>query len=223
MNRSGPAARGRLRWVIKVGGSLSKSEQLAPALKEIDNLAGKGFKLLVAPGGGEYADFIRLHSSRRRLDSRTAHLQAILSVRQYGLELASRLKRGVAVFSAREATLALGAGKTPVFLPDEGVLDVVKAPVGWATTSDTIAVAILARMRFGGLILLKSVDGVEQEGALAPRATATAAARAGVVDKVFPKVVRKQWDLFILNGAKPGLLSELLLSGHCHGTRLTAP
>ncbi|MDH5511131.1 MAG: hypothetical protein OEZ32_12375 [Nitrospinota bacterium] len=221
MNHAGSGGRHRLRWVVKVGGSLSKNGALRRALAQIERLSKAGFKIVVAPGGGEYADFIRRQSSLRRLDQLTTHQQAILSVRQFGLELAQALPSGVAVRSCSEARARLREGATPVFLPDERMTDDL-APIGWDTTSDTIAAAILLRVGFGGLVLLKSMDGVERHGRLAAVVPAAEAARVGVVDQAFPKVMRQGWDVFILNGAKPGRLVELLESGILTGTRLSA-
>jgi len=220
VNHLGAGGPRRLRWVVKVGGSLSKNGGLRRALTQIDKLSKAGFKIVVAPGGGEYADFIRRQSSLRRLDQITAHRQAILAIKQFGLELAHALPSGVAVRSRSEALARLKEGATPVFLPDERLTDAF-APIGWDTTSDTIATAILLQVGFGGLVLLKSVDGVERHGRLAAIAPAAEAARAGVVDPAFEKVMRREWDVFILNGRKPGRLGELVESGMLTGTRLS--
>ena len=212
--------RRRLRWVVKVGGSLSKSGVLSKTLAAIDRLTNDGFHIVVAPGGGQYADFIRTHSARRGLDDKTSHLQAILAVQQFGLELACKLKTGAAVTSIRETDKALSTGATAVFLPSPGLVISSGAPERWDTTSDAIAATLCRRLKFGGLILLKSVDGVAPNGRLIETATATAASRAGVVDPVFPRTVGKDWDVFIINGARPARLEALLRTGHLTGTRL---
>ena len=210
----------RRRWVVKAGGSLSKAGALDEALAVVDSLRAAGLKIVVAPGGGEYADFIRRKSRSAMLDDRTSHLQAMHSVCQHGLEIAGRMRNFRAVESGYEARRQLSLGKTPVYLPDDGLCRRTGAPSSWDTTSDTLAAAICARMGFAGLIFLKCVDGAMAGGKLLAEVKASDKALHGILDPQVRRILRPGWDVFIINGQRPERIRRLLVDGSPEGTRI---
>jgi len=206
-------------WVVKVGGALAKAGALDGALAVIERLIGAGHKIVIVPGGGEYADFIRRHGAENKLPDETTHLQAILAVCQFGHEIAVKMKNARTVASATQARHALAAGKIPVYLPDGAITDSL-APKGWETTSDAIAGAICRRMGYRRLVLLKCVDGVMEGGRLLAIAPVALAVQQGIVDPVFPKALGKDWAVYIINGQHPERLAELIEKGRAEGTRV---
>ena len=66
-----------LETVLKVGGSLGRSEGIVILCKEISRL-GKRSGLLVVPGGGEFADQVRSYYQRYHLSETTAHRMALV-------------------------------------------------------------------------------------------------------------------------------------------------
>ena len=210
----------RRRWVVKVGGALAKAGALDWALAMISGLCAEGYKIVVSPGGGAYADFIRRHGEDNMIPDPVTHQQAILSAQQFGHELAWRLAGGEPVNSTHGAMRALADGLVPVFLPGQWLPP--QAPQGWMSTSDTLAAATCHRLGFGGLALLKCVDGVLENGRLLSQATAGQAAQAGVVDPVLGKMIGQRWDVFVLNGMRPERLAALLQDGQAEGTRIIA-
>lgn len=212
----------RKRWVVKIGGSLDRRgalRALAPVVDELSSEHG----LVISPGGGAFADFVRARQARRGSSEPTAHAQAVLAVCQYGYELAARLKRGVAVTNRAQALEALDDGRTPVFIPHPFVIE-KGFPASWSFASDSMAAVLCGLLGFSRLALLKSVDGVIVDGKLRHEADAAALAQSGVADPLFPKYLRKNWEVYILNGRKPDRLRQLLAGGEPAMTRLnTAP
>ncbi len=71
--------------VVKIGGSLAlypdKLKELCIRLSE----AAKKHKMVVVPGGGEFADLVRNCDKRFNLSCKASHRMAILGMDQYGL------------------------------------------------------------------------------------------------------------------------------------------
>ena len=74
-------------WVVKLGGSLARSEALRGWLAVLAR-AGRG-RAVVVPGGGRYADAVRAEQQRWGFDDSTAHSMALLAMDQYGHQLAA--------------------------------------------------------------------------------------------------------------------------------------
>ncbi len=211
--------RGRKRWVFKISGSLDKAGFLDRLIPVIDELS-LNLSLVVAPGGGAFADFIRKRFKQRMLSEKTAHAQAVLSVGQYGYELADRLKKGVVVHNSSQVATALKSGATPVFIPYPCAAVEKRIPASWDATSDTIAAEVCRYLGFGGLVLLKSVDGIFENGRLRSEVSKNVMKKSGVVDPVLSKRLEPGWDVFIINGRKPERLKELLITGSTVMTKI---
>ncbi len=77
--------RGELR-VVKLGGSLADSAQLPRLLRELARLPD----LVIAPGGGPFADAVRRAQKERGFDDAAAHDMALLAMAQFGRMLAAQ-------------------------------------------------------------------------------------------------------------------------------------
>ena len=71
--------------VLKLGGSYAFSPHLKDWLDAIAACAGCA---VVVPGGGPFADAVRMAQSRMGFDDRAAHEMAVLAMDQYGCALA---------------------------------------------------------------------------------------------------------------------------------------
>ncbi len=77
--------------VVKVGGSLaSHPEKLRALCAKLSEVAKK-HKLIVLPGGGEFADAVRNLDKRFNLSRAVSHRMAILGMDQYGFLLSDLL------------------------------------------------------------------------------------------------------------------------------------
>ena len=77
--------------VVKVGGSLAAYPEKLKALCAKLSEVSKKHKLIVVPGGGEFADTVRALDKRFNLSPAVSHRMAILGMDQYGFLLSHLL------------------------------------------------------------------------------------------------------------------------------------
>jgi aspartokinase-like uncharacterized kinase len=141
--------------VIKLGGSLSRSDALVNCLNAVEtNYQGRA--VVIVPGGGAFADQVRWAQQHWQFDDNTAHHMAILAMQQMAL-MFNGLKPGFAVAHTVAAIQdQLSRQKTVIWSPGIIELDNAGIEASWNITSDSLA-AWLARTLFATeLILIKS-------------------------------------------------------------------
>ncbi|PKP54386.1 MAG: hypothetical protein CVT90_01515 [Candidatus Altiarchaeales archaeon HGW-Altiarchaeales-3] len=75
--------------IIKIGGSLTKDKEVLENLcREIENLSAD-FDFVIIPGGGEFADIVRIYDKKFNLAPGISHKMAILAMDQTGLLISS--------------------------------------------------------------------------------------------------------------------------------------
>ncbi len=166
--------------VLKLGGSLARSALLHRWLAVLARGPARMARLVV-PGGGPFADAVRLLEADLGLDATTAHRCAILAMQQYGLVMAERAP-GLALVEdeAEIARLRLCAG-AGVWLPWRMAGRSPELPASWDVSSDSIAAWLAARLRADALLLVKRANVA---GCL------TALVHRGVLDPAFPAFAR---------------------------------
>ncbi|MGK7345808.1 MAG: amino acid kinase family protein [Candidatus Nitrospinota bacterium M3_3B_026] len=212
--------RKRARWAVKIGGSLDEDNVLGPLLGVIADLSGV-VDMVIIPGGGRFADFVRERGAARRAPDGAAHVQAVLAMAQYGHELASRLPAGKIARDGEGVAAGWRKGCLPVFIPYPFAAEDAGIPHTWEATSDTIAARAAQLLGLTRLVLLKSVDGVMENGRPVPETDAETAARQGLVDPLFGGFIEPWWEVYAINGRAPERLSGLFLKGRAEGTRIT--
>ncbi|MEJ2434100.1 MAG: hypothetical protein P8Y53_13415 [Pseudolabrys sp.] len=111
--------------VVKLGGSQSGSAHLRGWLKA---LAECGGRVVVVPGGGPFADAVRMAQLKMGLGDAVAHHMALLAMEQYGRALAS-LAPGIHVAGTiAEIRSALRARQVPVWAPVQMALKAADIP-----------------------------------------------------------------------------------------------
>ncbi|HKB08405.1 MAG TPA: hypothetical protein VKF61_09020 [Candidatus Polarisedimenticolia bacterium] len=197
------------RWdlLLKVGGSLGRSDALRPLLQRISLLAHRR-RLLVIPGGGEFADLVRGQMARLRIDEKTAHHMALLAMDQYGLLLSSLSRRAAGVDNLRAAELVAEAGRVPILLTASLIRGEAGLERSFRLTSDSIAAFLAGRLRSTHLVLLKSVRKHSER--IRDRASAEALVRRGVVDPLFPEMLPAHTTAWILCGRRPQELDRFM-------------
>jgi aspartokinase-like uncharacterized kinase len=126
--------------VVKVGGSLGRDDSLRAVCAALGELSAR-HRLLIVPGGGEFADTVRDADRRFRLSDAAAHRMAILGMEQFGV-----LLRDLLPATARDA----------VVMPAGLALD--DLPESWDVTSDSIAAWVAHDVGADRLVLLKQAD-----------------------------------------------------------------
>jgi 5-(aminomethyl)-3-furanmethanol phosphate kinase len=211
--------------VVKIGGGLGRGaggDALRGLCLRVGELAER-HRLLVVPGGADFADAVRDHDRRFGLRATTSHRMAILGMEQFGW-LLSDLIPG----AERCAHLARPAdGRATVVLPARLALDAL--PASWQVTSDSIAAWVAGQVGADRLVLVKPVDGLFAEWPAGgqPLARLTvgelAALRPGGVDAYLPTVLEgAHFETWVIGGRDPRRLVELLERGTTVGTRIAA-
>lgn len=167
--------------VLKIGGSLVKSGGL---LERVLSLAGQARRgVAIVPGGGPFADAVRLAQKQIGFDDEAAHQMAILGMHQMGL-LLTALGPGLrACEDLEEIEAGLRGGETLVWLPLKECEGDAELPRSWETTSDAIAARLAQRL--GGLkvVFVKSRATGSAGGA-------DALAAEGLIDAVAARIIK---------------------------------
>jgi aspartokinase-like uncharacterized kinase len=142
--------------VVKVGGSVMKTPpHLDVVLREIARAVLHGHRLIVVPGGGQFADTVREAYRRFQLPDDVAHWMAVLAMDQYAHLLAARFDRGALVTELTEVRDALLESRVPVLAPARWLRMADPLPHTWSVTSDSIAAWIAGAVGARYLVLVK--------------------------------------------------------------------
>jgi aspartokinase-like uncharacterized kinase len=141
--------------IVKLGGSLSQSDTLVKCLNKVEqNYADRA--VVIVPGGGAFADQVRLAQHHWQFDDKTAHRMAILAMQQMAL-LMKGLKGNFSI--ARSVTgirKKLHQQKIVIWSPDIIELDNSAIQASWDITSDSLAAWLAMTLSARELILVKS-------------------------------------------------------------------
>lgn len=219
--------------VIKVGGSLAADPAVLRALcMELGRLAEK-FKLLVVPGGGEFADVVREADTRFLLSSQVSHKMAVLGMDQFGLLLSNLMPKSRVAFSLGVVEGLSGSGRLVVLLPSRLVFRARSLEASWDVTSDSIAAYVAGRLGASRLVLVTDVDGVFSSNPkmdvyadLIAEVSASRLLELGVrtsVDRFLPRMLLKfGLDCFVVNGRFPERVAQLFAGANTVYTHVLA-
>jgi 5-(aminomethyl)-3-furanmethanol phosphate kinase len=208
--------------LVKVGGSLAFEPQKLLGLCRKLSEFSKKHRLIVVPGGGEFADVVRSLDARFSLSPQTSHRMAILGMDQYGLLLTNITPDSFAVKTMGDVKKVLSFGKLPVVLPSTLIFDDDHLQNSWDVTSDTIAVSIAGRLKIGRVLLLTDVDGIftqdpknfadaELINEISPRDLLVKFNRTSV-DQYLPRLLlESSIDCYVVNGFFPDRIEAILL------------
>ncbi len=109
----------------------------------------------MVPGGGKFADEVRLCDRQWKLAAFTSHWMAVLAMDQFGYVLAEKVPHSVTAYGKEDISKAWLSGKIPIFLPSSWLREQRGIPESWETTSDSLACFIAAAFDASRLVLLK--------------------------------------------------------------------
>ena len=149
--------------VVKVGGAICRDPAaLRQALDAIGRL-GHHRPLLIVPGGGSFADQVRLAQRDLGFSDDAAHWMAVLAMNQVAHLIVDRLDGAMLIDRPEQVALAHDAGQIPVLAPYEWMRAADALPHSWDVTSDSIAAFIADALGASDLLLLKPVEGTVEE------------------------------------------------------------
>lgn len=141
--------------VIKLGGSLSRTDALVDCLNAAEkNYQGRA--VVIVPGGGAFADQVRLAQQHWRFDDTTAHYMALLAMQQMALLFKGLKPDFVIAHTVAAIQDQLGRQKTVIWSPDIIELDNACIEASWDITSDSLAAWLAKTLSATELILIKS-------------------------------------------------------------------
>jgi aspartokinase-like uncharacterized kinase len=141
--------------VVKLGGSLSKADTLLNCLNKLEqNYTDSA--VVIVPGGGAFADQVRVAQQRWQFDDTTAHRMAILAMQQMAL-LIKGLKSNFSIaYSVTDILKQAAPQKIVIWSPDIVELDNAAIKASWDISSDSLAVWLAGRLSARELVLVKS-------------------------------------------------------------------
>ncbi len=208
--------------VVKVGGSLALyPEKLRALCAKLSEISTK-HKLIVVPGGGEFADLVRDLDKQFNLSNEASHRMAILGMDQYGFLLSDLMPCSCVVNQLENVQKVLDSGKLPVFLPSNLLLSEDPLQNSWDVTSDSITVYIAGQLHISKVLLVTDVDGVytcdpkkHSDAKLIKRLSAKELLmmnKRTSVDKFLPKLLLQlQIECFVVNGLYPERVEAVLV------------
>ncbi|NOQ14899.1 MAG: uridylate kinase [Methyloprofundus sp.] len=167
--------------VLKLGGSLLSSPAALMQCLQLACQQEQG-QLVIVPGGGVFADQVRLTQKQWQYDDKVAHYMAILAMQQMALLLQGLCADLVLVDKVAAIAPALQRHKLVVWSPLASELDAAGIPASWDVTSDTLAAWLAIQLSAARLILVKSAE-------LPENATLEQLSISGVIDKALTRLV----------------------------------
>jgi hypothetical protein len=206
--------------VLKVGGSLAEDPaKLGRLCQELSVLA-ETHRMVIVPGGGEFADTVRKFDKVYGLSNTVAHKMAILAMDQYGFLLSDITPNSIVSCSLEDVNNSI-EGKLQIFLTSQLMFREDLLEHSWDVTSDTIAAYIAGALNAEKLILVTDVDGIffedpkkSQDNKMIEELSAEEFQtwnKRTSVDKTLPKTLRQSnLDCYVVNGRYPKRIRLIL-------------
>lgn len=194
-------------WVVKIGGSLAKDPLLVDWLEQLHDLGGG--RVVIVPGGGTYADGVRLAQAEWHLDDVVAHNMAILAMGQFAFMLQGLCPGLELAADERELERTVHSGRVALWMPLQLLRREADELTSWDVSSDSLALWLANRLNAERVIVVKSC----------PIAVTTptpddwgALAADGIVDRRFPALAADAaYPIHLLERTELARLRELLL------------
>ncbi len=191
-------------WVVKIGGSLSHEPALRNWLTELAEVGGG--RVVIVPGGGDFADKVRQYQAEWRFSDLAAHNMCLLAVTQYALLMQGLVPELVLASSEAKIRRALRDGHAAVWVPTSLMRDTPDAMSNWDTTSDSLAAWLSTMLNAERLTLVKSCP-------IDPAAPLESLASSGVVDRRFVSYVSEaNYVVELVNKDNIELMRDRLLN-----------
>lgn len=170
-------------YVIKIGGSLQHARGLPEFLGGLAEYAAG--RMVIVPGGGDYADQVRQMQVEKNLDDLTAHRLALRAMEQYGSFLVSLDDRLQPARSWGEISQLCTVKKIPVWFPYDLVSEDPAVEACWDVTSDSLAIWCAEQLHCRHLFILKAVTPAGDDY------SASSLSRRGYLDNAFMKMAAR--------------------------------
>ncbi len=186
--------------IIKLGGSLEKSEQLIACL----NYAADTFdKLIIVPGGGFFADSVRKSQQKWQFDDAIAHEMAILAMQQMALLFHSLRPDFKCLNSVDSIQLQIKITDKIIWSPNINELNLAGIKASWDISSDSLSAWLASQLPSVQLTLIKAAN-------FSADTDITNLVKQGIVDKAFLSFIdNASFKINVINANKFYLQSTL--------------
>lgn len=147
--------------VFKIGGKiLENSKNLEFTFSQLKKLYEDNTlqKIIIIPGGGSYADFIRSSDENLVLGDDLAHWMAIFSMDYNGKELNKKFPDLECINDFKKIQSANNI--FCIFLPYSYLRKKDELPHSWDVTSDSMAIYIANKLNLNECYLIKDIEGI---------------------------------------------------------------
>lgn len=178
--------------VVKLGGSLEQSGTLLDCLQQMEQHY-QNDSVVIVPGGGVFADQVRMAQIRWQFDDRTAHVMALLAMQQMALLINGLKSRFVIAESVTAIKARAATWQTLLWSPDIKELDNAGITANWDITSDSLAAWLANAVSASDLVLVKSAT-------IQPGLSLAALTELGTIDNAFCTAVQDAaFNIHIIN------------------------
>jgi aspartokinase-like uncharacterized kinase len=191
-------------WVVKIGGSLSHDPALREWLTRLWEVGGG--RVVIVPGGGDFADAVRQYQQEWRFDDLAAHNMCLLAMAQYAILMQGVVPELVLASNEDRIRRALRDGRVAVWVPTDLMRATPDSMTNWDTTSDSLAAWLSSSLNAERLMIVKSCE-VEANAPL------ESLAAKGILDRRFPAYVRDaNYIVEILSKSDVSVMRDRLLN-----------
>lgn len=143
-------------WVVKIGGSLSRDPLLEEWLEHLSDLGGG--RVVIVPGGGQFAQPTREHQDVWCFDDVAAHNMMVLAMAQYALMMHGLCRRIVIAATDEQIRATLHAGRVAVWAPLELLFQEANRLTSCDVTADSVAAWLAQRLNAERLVIVKPCE-----------------------------------------------------------------
>ncbi|MFX1304606.1 MAG: hypothetical protein ACFFBV_06690 [Promethearchaeota archaeon] len=147
--------------IFKIGGKILEDfENLKSTISQLTQIFNENLiqKIILIPGGGSLANFIRKVYSELKFTEELAHWMGIISMNYNGLELSKKFPK-LEIIEDFDRLKKLSKSFC-IFLPYKFLKENDKLPHSWDVTSDSITLFLARELGLQECFLIKDVDGV---------------------------------------------------------------
>jgi aspartokinase-like uncharacterized kinase len=147
--------------LFKIGGKILEDlKALKSTMSQLTQLLEKGIlqRIIIIPGGGTFANFIRKIYSELKFNDELAHWMSIISMNYNGIELSKKYPNLKVIENFRE--LKKKEEGFYIFLPYQFLKENDVLPHNWEVTSDSIALFLAGKLGLSECFLIKDVEGI---------------------------------------------------------------
>ena len=147
--------------LFKIGGKILEDlDNLNATISQLEQLYAENLieKIVLIPGGGSFANFIRKVYNDLKFTEEIAHWMGIISMNYNGLELNKKFPNIEVIenFDKLKENRKIFC----VFLPYEFIKENDKLPHSWDVTSDSITLFVAKELELNECYLIKDVEGI---------------------------------------------------------------